>query len=697
MAGNHKEKKLSYNFIFDNEGPVVTEITTGNIRGARNFAKASGNEFTARLVETGIGVEAKEIYLSIGRWSAGLFVDEPGFPIAADECVSGWTCTWNNVDLAHEGEFIARISDGSFDKLGNEVERGYFADIVTDFTAPYLVNIDITPIGGALPAFADYIKTYDTLNIEIEVGEENILKEAYADLSSIIEGADKVIADSCDDANGTYVCKWQAPPIDREGYINDYMVFFFTDQAGNTLEFEQPIEVFGVTNFSTDIWKHEVRCTPSEIDRQTTALVNHKLYCHVGLESQDAEILSMNLVGCEGGAIEVLEEDPVLFNDQAGSTDPYIKFVLRAEEMNYESLDFKCGLNIISKIGTQIGKYPEIEEVELGVKLYNMPLGTYGAGVHALIAESKDFAWYVGDWVETLTNVFHYGEQLCSTLNSLINLIGTLSAIGAALSIGAKPATPQGDILDTARTKVQEAQQGMGKYTKGFWKSMTKFCKFFSCRLFYDDWFAKSAKKEGSLAKRLGEWQRDVLAGANMVAAGGRGKGGVQAWANSRTGAETGPIQGGKLNPKDSIVISTLTLCLPGIVYNLNKLRQIQCMYVGCLQNNAAAGLPLRSCEMQKHYATCKYLWGEIFQLLPFTGLINYFVGLIKKIFSSPFGFVDTTLAFVCEYQIKAKYTGALANLCLINDLAGLVANVYQDLEGLGDRWEIQGNYCDNI
>jgi hypothetical protein len=702
VSGNHKETKLSYNFIYDIEGPIVTDITTGNVRGARNFAKATGNDFTARLVETGIGIEAQDIYLGIGRWSAGVFAPEPGFPIPADECVSGWTCRWNNVDIPHEGNFIAVISDISVDKLGNPVQPGYSADVVTDFTEPSLLNIKVTPIGGALPAFADYIKTYDTLNIEIEVDEDNILKEVYADFSSIIKGANKVVADSCDDANGTYICRWQTSPIDVEGYIDDYLTFYFTDQAGNTLEFEQPIEVFGVTEFSMDLWQSKVSCTPNTIDRQTTALINHKVYCHVGLESEDAEILSLNLIGCEGGATEILEEDPILFNDQAGSTDPYIKLVLRAEEMNYDALDFKCSLNIISKMGTQIGKYPELEEVDLRVKMYNMPLGTYGDGVQGLIDSSKDFAWYIGDWVEDLNELFTYGEKLCNTLNSLFKLFRTLGAIGAALDVSAKTAAASGvgtaasTKIDKVREKIQEAQGGIGYGAKEGWKKgLAKFCKFFSCRLFYDEWFKEKGGEETGAMNKLGQYQRNVLAKANWVAGGGK-TGGVQVWANSATGFET-RIQGGKLSPKESIVMSTLTLCLPGIVYNLNKLRQIQCMYVGCLQNNAAAGLPLRACEMQKHYASCKYWWGELFQILPFTGLINYFSGLIKQIFSTPLGFVDTALAFACEYQIKAKYQGGLANLCLINDLAGLVANVYKDLEGAGESWEIPDDYCDNI
>ena len=172
---------------------------------------------------------------------------------------------------------------------------------------------------------------------------------------------------------------------------------------------------------------------------------------------------------------------------------------------------------------------------------------------------------------------------------------------------------------------------------------------------------------------------------------------GMKAWGNKATGQRV-HVQwdAGRLSPKESIVMSVLTLCIPGIIYNLNKLRQIECMYVTCLEDYAKQGLPVKACEDQRSYATCKYWWGEIFQLLPFTGLINAFVGLIKRALSSPYGFIDIVLGYTCTYIIESP-DGVGASVCLINDIAGLIADVVADLEGIGETWEIQGDYCKNI
>ena len=65
------------------------------------------------------------------------------------------------------------------------------------------------------------------------------------------------------------------------------------------------------------------------------------------------------------------------------------------------------------------------------------------------------------------------------------------------------------------------------------------------------------------------------------------------------------------MNVKDSLVWSVLSFCIPGIVYNLDKYRQILCMYAHCLETNAEHGETLMSeCEDMRSYQECKYLFG---------------------------------------------------------------------------------------
>jgi len=61
-------------------------------------------------------------------------------------------------------------------------------------------------------------------------------------------------------------------------------------------------------------------------------------------------------------------------------------------------------------------------------------------------------------------------------------------------------------------------------------------------------------------------------------------------------------------DPYRSIHYATACLCLPGYVFNLEKERQLKCMYRTCLQGNAKVGLPTDTCEYAYKERECLYI-----------------------------------------------------------------------------------------
>src|SRR3989344_4466014 len=127
-------------------------------------------------------------------------------------------------------------------------------------------------------------------------------------------------------------------------------------------------------------------------------------------------------------------------------------------------------------------------------------------------------------------------------------------------------------------------------------------------------------------------------------------------------------------------------------------MKQIECMYVDCLQTYAKQGLPLQACEEQKSFAQCKYGVGELFAFTPMA-LLDSFSGLVKQALSSPAGLVDIFMGQVCAHLILTPQGGIPANLCLINNIFGLTVDVGEDFIGKEslfkkDKWEIQHDYC---
>jgi hypothetical protein len=76
------------------------------------------------------------------------------------------------------------------------------------------------------------------------------------------------------------------------------------------------------------------------------------------------------------------------------------------------------------------------------------------------------------------------------------------------------------------------------------------------------------------------------------------------------------PRNAPSFNTKNSIIMSSLSLCIPGIIYNLDKYRQIECDYVMCLRDTSISGGPISICQQKKSQTYCVVLFGEMFEVV---------------------------------------------------------------------------------
>lgn len=782
FAGNNMTKALPLGTLsYDDTAPVVSSITTDITYNGSYYVKSGLNNFYAEIVESGSGLDEAKIAVE-------------GMSITGN--CTGNSCRWDNVSISSKSGTLD-VAVSAKDKLGNSAD--YSAKVFSDTISPILIGVNISSVGGENDTSPGYTTTGDKITIAASFSDANGLADVYADLSRFIDGADQVAADSCTkEASNLWKCEWITSSINRSGHILGDINFVATDNIGNTLTIGEPLEVLGIDeDENPNYWRSAVMCTPRLVDRETASLVNTQVYCHVPLISSasDAEILETGILGCydpKNNSLAYVSSVDLL-NAGGGSKNPYLAVELVSDPMRISSLSFYCTLGIFTRAGSLVTKYPEYENVTINIQFYNMPLGEISQSVQDKIDDAKDFSFLLGDWVGTMQNILGYGEKICKLINTIMSIYGLIGVVGLELSI--IESWPVAGLTVTApREAMQYAQSGIGALSKEGWqKYVNQFCKFFSCRLFYDEVWGLEGTAFG---EALGNWQRNVLEAADWVAVGGflggssgGGKGdagksdeksnvklsptdepspggvakrqyyipqddtpdtssgdakkdyyvkdpyynpdtgysgegassdsassgvstpwlenigiggeyGVHAWTNSRTGYETIIKGGGVMNPKESIVISTLTLCIPGIIYNLNKLRQIQCVYIDCMQNYVKQGLPLKACEDQKHYATCKYWWGEIFQLLPFTGIVSFFGNLIKGALSSPLNIVDAAIGLACSPLIEIPEGGTFAHVCLWNDVVGLIGDIGSDLEGMFDKdyWKFKGgDYCERI
>jgi hypothetical protein len=663
LAGNEANVTVSVSFAVDNTGPVVNSIETSRVVDGKSYAKLENNNFIADITEDGAGLNPNQVLLHVGN-----------NVINADNCTVGWTCYWNGVSISASTTEVSIESDTT-DRLGNSAAP-FSAEIIVDSEPPRLINISITNIGGAEAALENYTKTGDSLQITA-ILEDEAIATAYADLSAVIQDAENVEADSCTDlGDGRWECSWITASIDISGYIEGFIHFEFEDVAGNVLEHTEAIVVYGVDEGEANYWENEVKCSPRLIDRETTSLINQKVFCHVKLKplvEEDLMPLRVSLAGCSNDTTAVQETE--LFNNQQGSRDLYLKFILKKQDFNVNELNLNCELTIISKAGNTISS-PEEEIVEIKLEFYNLPLGELSDNIKEQIEDAIEDAtsgfWKIVGWAN---KIVFYARKICSILNVFYNIVAAYQLLTSALGNAEDAlalwqpvkAKLYGDRLAqcTATERIKEASV---KDENMF----DKFCKFINCRHFYD-------------IKILEKWNEK---GMDLLSP--LGGDFIREW--------TGKDPRDYMDPKNSMVVSVLTACIPGIIYNLEKYRQIKCMYAYCLQEGVKQqGLPVTACEDQKAYAECKYIMGEVFNAFPITAIFNHYISMIRNVLSNPFIVIGAAAALSCIALCPGP-TEKPHGICIGVKIAALLGDAIADVTSILDEgFKIKDDYCDKL
>ena len=671
-AGNNEKVSISKNIGIDNIGPEVSSIKTEKVRSGKSYAKLTENNFIVEFKEDGAGLNPNEVIL---------YVENKG--VKASNCSQGWTCNWYDVDFSKGGTAKVSIKEDTTDRLGNKA-RLFTANIIVDTALPRLSAISINNIGGKEATSQGYFKTGDSLQIKAILEDEGI-EAAYADLSSIITDANKVMADSCVNVNGSrWQCFWVTPSIDISGFIQNYIYLSFEDVAGNVMQHKEAITVYGVVDEAvSNYWTHKVECSPRLVDRQTTSLINQKVFCHIKLKPllvEDLIPLSIELGECSNETTAVQEVN--LFNNDVGNKNPYLAIILKKQNFNVDQVDLSCPLYIISRVGNEITAAAEEENVAIKLEFYNMPLGELSEGIQKKIDDAvEDATGGVWKLIGGAKKIMYYAKRICQILSIWHNIASAYQLFTVAISNTEDTASfypPAKAFLYKMRVTQCVSTEAVKEAAVSKEGMLDKFCKFVNCQLTFD--------KDGKYTSILNKWQ---VGGKKLM--GFAGGDVIEKW----TGKDTNAY----MDPENSIVVALLTACLPGIIYNLEKWRQIQCMYAHCLQEGVKQqGLPVIACEDQKSYAECKYITGEIFRAFPFTAIFDYYMNMIKNVLANPFKIIGAAAALGCATLCSGP-TEKPHSICIGVKIVSLVGQAIGDVTSMIEDgfFKIKDDYCDKL
>ncbi len=640
MMGNKDSKTLTCTIWIDDTPPEP--LTLGTMFADEDGTPLLGINGTifAEFTETGSGMSKGNAFLNLRELGIGT-------EAKADLCekteTGTWKCQWNVKPKTSSGTYEIKLLPTTRDNLNNQVTKTLQAKVRFDKTAPEGVRlVEIAAFRGQQRVRTNYTSLGETIEFVVQgMGFTN----AVADFTDLGGGKD-IAPEHCEGNLTQRTCTFGVTNA-VSGPQATSIRFDFSDTAGNKASLvTTKLHILGISNeTSPNYWTTTTECSPALLDRTTLSVFEHPVFCRIKLSSTNTKAMPLTVQGpldyfseCTG-QMEYIS-DMRIENNFAGSTEPYLVLSLVATDYKINNLTFTCPISTLTRVGSFIPQNFEHDNITVMLQFYNNPLGEAYDSIAGEVDDVADKISGIWKKVDRLEKFFSLCEKSCNIMNMIVNLLATLESIlfyisttTSAESLGLKDVPGIGDYLfaeikNTESVLCSETEMMRQFYDKGIFKHMKWFCDFITCQKGALDFF-------GIKLPGVKDFTADWIGGFGLSEWIGLGM--PKKYIAGQTEVMTDPSA--YLNVKDSLVFSIFVppLCIPGITYNLNKLRQIQCRYGLCLLEDVRQeGMPVSVCKDQKHYMECRFVTGEIFNLIPFAPIANYFLNIIQRLISDP-------------------------------------------------------------
>lgn len=626
-AGNSAVQSLEKSFEIDNVIPQVT-TKTEFCDTEKCYVKNGVNKIFFELTKNNF--EKKQLYYEVG----GVFgkVME-----CKDNKCNGLVLI--NCNGPIEAKILTQPPFMSQDDSGNKL--AYFSKtLYCDNSPPAILNTtwlsNSKLANNLLLSGASF-----TLIAEIDEPDSIVIAKAFFDkMKNTSENAQCKRSSS-----GLFNCTWIITGVENGFYEANVVIDAF-DAVNNTVRKSELVKVFGLkTDNSTpnSLKASYTKTVPKEINRVTAKLAENNgipmyayAYYTVSSNNNDAVLLSQDLSvnnciyrdskGNELEASAVFSDITLADKFKKIGDNHRIDFTF-SDVGNYNGLDDKfriiCNVSAYVREGKYVYAKPQILKVDAVFAFRNSQLDAPGEQFVKKIKETEqsvnsttaklvreldsvlvtvqnfcslktylDYAQITGVAVQTAGIAM--GTFLPGSKEAMTNAGGKLYDMGSQFN--SKLSDPP--LEDVYNPSLREPTG-----TDELFGFVGQACSFMSCDL----GFNKNWQIDGGIAKSISSTVEALPLGKTLESD----------LTDSLTASDM----------KNSMIMSITKLCLPGVIYNLNKYQQLDCEYLQCLKVYSATGLDVRQCEVMKSTKTCAIYVGEAFEVPG--------VRIIKNLFSN--------------------------------------------------------------
>jgi hypothetical protein len=665
----------------DTTPPAINSFGVEHPFDSIHRAKAGFNTFVAKFTEDQSGMNASQVVADFSG------VNNLGAR-SATECTpfgSAWTCIWRDVAVEKSGT-VFLLADTS-DVVGNRANvQGAEAAVVLDTEVPVIVNSSVllVALAGREGTPRDVFTGGDALQLTFDLENGTDIRVIGANVSDVVSDGGFVPA-QCATRAGKLTCLISTPRI-HSGYDPDAQISILArDHAGNEARLKVDFEILGTGSVQNpNFWeKKTVKCSPEGLDVNTLKLAPQRMFCTIPFERKvpGTTLAATQLVRCTGN--DQILNRVFLMNNFKGSTSPALVFEFVPFEAENANLTYSCDLLLTSQRSDAIIQQPEKEQVNVSIRLVETAFDRDIRTIEDRIEEEVDRveSGFFGT-IDKLNKIFTWIKIICNALQAIIMIVQAINIVMDIIDI--IRVLPPGEAAATGECfGGVGAEAGLGKLGD----VIQGLCQFLTCN--------PVNVGSGFSDNPISKWQANVLKWYNAIQSGALG---------SSMAGDTGAKVGGAVQSiipaktlYDNLIISSVGLCLPGAIYNLEKLRQIECRYIYCLKNEVKSGIAtIEACRELRDYQECKYVWGEVFQQIPLASAIDDIANLLKTMLKDPVGIVRQILVLACS--IGCPTSGFLAGACTTNVLIWHLVDLVLLVKGALNTVEtIKEDYCSQV
>ena len=613
--GNVVESVVSKNFAQDTSAPTIDFFGTERTFEDKSYVKNGENRFILQVKDQGAGMSIDGIRANLGG------VGGDGSQQAPDSCeqkedlfICYWALTKNDF-----GTDVVRVSLSQFeDKAGNQGELRQL-ELVVDRAGPEVDKIEF--YGHSEIGDKDYFQSNDALKIKMNVSEKSGLS-VLVDLNNVVpdaantypvgsfgqglpvEAGWKVFTqDDCVRVREqVWQCEFVTDAI-KSGYDTSVPLHIkVQDTAGNDAQnvlgwIETPknmksgtkgnyyFELLGIAEEeSPNFWEVSGRPIFLQpfVDLDIVSLIQARMPVKVQLQSvtPQVSVVDMNIIGCQALSENAPEiSRSVLYGgiDPQGVPNPAANIIMefapfektlllganRTSTFTEVKVDYLCQLKIYSKVGKNAVRAAEVQEIIISVPFAFSTLGAVDENVGWKVENMRNNELFkASKAIAVMNDALTWIRYLANLLNVIVSVIQIADLFSEGLSETGDAFTGTG-ILSPIGTALQGgclAAQTSQAVSWEFVDYLQIPISILTCSPnVYDPGNPAADTPKGQEGSSIGigwyyYWQRNIL-GIYNVASG-----------RDLIGAPATSLY-------DNIYTSALGLCLPGIIYNLNKAR----------------------------------------------------------------------------------------------------------------------------